>query len=142
LPAERLKLEVTESLALDDSAATTDALVALSRLGVRFAIDDFGTGRSGLSYLRRFPVSTLKLDQSFVSGMQANADDAAFVRGVVALASALHLEITAEGIETPQQMDALRMLGCSIGQGYYFARPMPPDQLAQMLDHSPAAIAA
>jgi diguanylate cyclase (GGDEF)-like protein len=142
LPAERLKLEVTESLALDESATTTNALVALSRLGVRFAIDDFGTGQSGLSYLRRFPVSTLKLDQSFVSGMQANADDAAFVRGVVALAGALHLEITAEGIETSQQMDALRLLGCSIGQGYYFARPMPPDQLAEMLHHRPVAMAA
>ena len=142
LAAERLKLEVTESLALDDSPTTTTALVALSRLGIRFAIDDFGTGQSGLSYLRRFPVSTLKLDQSFVRGMQANADDAAFVRGVVALANALQLEITAEGIETPEQMRTLRGLGCRVGQGYHFGRPMPPEQLGELLTCRLAELAA
>ncbi|MDQ6671773.1 MAG: EAL domain-containing protein, partial [Chloroflexota bacterium] len=89
LPPERLKCEITESLALDESLTTSRGLAGLADLGVRFAIDDFGTGVSGLSYLRRFPVSTLKLDQSFVGGMLDHADDAAFVRGVIALARAL-----------------------------------------------------
>ncbi|MDQ6674590.1 MAG: EAL domain-containing protein, partial [Chloroflexota bacterium] len=142
LPPERLKCEITESLALDESLTTSRGLAGLTDLGVRFAIDDFGTGQSGLSYLRRFPVSTLKLDQSFVGGMVDHAGDAAFVRGVIALARALGLEITAEGVETPEQLHALKLLGCDIGQGYLFARPMPPEALVALLESEPSSLRA
>jgi len=134
LAPERLKCEITESLALDESITTTRGLSGLSDLGVRFAIDDFGTGQSGLSYLRRFPVTTLKLDQSFVRGMVDRAEDAAFVRAVIALARALNLEITAEGVETADQLHALEALGCDIGQGFLFARPMPPEAVVGVLE--------
>ncbi|MBV9579585.1 MAG: EAL domain-containing protein, partial [Chloroflexi bacterium] len=138
----RLKLEVTESLALDPSNTTTETLLTLGAMGVCFAIDDFGTGQAGLSYLRRFRVSTLKLDQSFVRGMLDNQDDAAFVRGVLALAHAVGLEVTAEGIEHAAQAHALRTMGCDTGQGYYFARPAPPEAIAAVILGAPHARAA
>ena len=106
---------------------------ALTDIGVRFAIDDFGTGYSSLSYLKRFPVDTLKIDRSFVEGLGADSQALAIVQGIVALAKALNLSVTGEGVETPAQHTQLRELGCDRGQGYLYARPLAATDLAGLL---------
>jgi diguanylate cyclase (GGDEF)-like protein/PAS domain S-box-containing protein len=123
LSPSALELEITESVLMQDVELALATLAALKTLGVRLAIDDFGTGYSSLSYLQRFPVDTLKVDRSFVSGLEHDSGSAAIVQAVTALAQALGLSVTAEGIETAAQLARLRALGCSHGQGYYFARP-------------------
>jgi diguanylate cyclase (GGDEF)-like protein len=133
LPASALKLEITESVIMQDAEATILALCQLKRLGTRLAIDDFGTGYSSLSYLKRFPVDTLKVDRSFVKGLGHDSMDSAIVRSVVALAKALDLDVTAEGIETTAQRAELLALGCDRGQGYLFARPLPAAGIAALL---------
>jgi len=142
LPPERLKLEITESLAMQDTDATIRTLGELHALGVEIAIDDFGTGYSSLSYLKQFPLDTLKIDRSFVDGLGHDSQDAAIVQSVVDLARSLGLSITAEGIETTTQYEQLRALGCDRGQGYLFARPMPADAVRAVLDHSRLPLAA
>lgn len=122
-----LKLEITESVALDNSEATLATLRRLKEIGVRLAIDDFGTGYSALSYLKRYPIDTLKLDRSFVDGLGFDIEDTAIVHTVIAVAKTLGISVTAEGIETAEQLAQLRALGCDLGQGYYFARPLPAD---------------
>jgi len=133
LEPSALTLEITESVAMQNTEATIARLQALKGLGVRLAIDDFGTGYSSLSYLQRFPIDILKIDRAFVKGIAENADDEALARTIVQLARTLRLSTIAEGIETVEQLERLRELGCEHGQGYYFARPMPPEQLAEML---------
>jgi diguanylate cyclase (GGDEF)-like protein/PAS domain S-box-containing protein len=133
LPPELLKLEVTESVAMDSGVGTIQTFQALRGLGVRLAIDDFGTGYSSLAYLKRFPVDTLKIDRSFVDGVASDEQDAAIVRSVVALARTLGLRVTAEGIETPSQLEALRALSCDEGQGYFFQRPQPSEVMGDAL---------
>lgn len=125
LDAACLKLEITESTAMEAGIGTIETFQALKGLGVQLAIDDFGTGYSSLSYLKRFPVDTLKIDRSFVDGLGRDVQDTAIVRSVIALARSLNLNVTAEGIETPEQWQELRDLACDQGQGYYFARPQP-----------------
>jgi EAL domain-containing protein (putative c-di-GMP-specific phosphodiesterase class I) len=120
-----LKLEITESVLMQDIEATVQTLQALKELGIQLAIDDFGTGYSSLSYLKRFPVDTLKIDRSFVSGLGQDAQDTAIVRSVVDLAKTLNLSVTGEGIETADQQAQLAELGCDQGQGFLFARPAP-----------------
>jgi EAL domain-containing protein (putative c-di-GMP-specific phosphodiesterase class I) len=127
---ERLVLEVTESTAMGDVHASLEALGRLKALGVRLAMDDFGTGYSSLSHLKHFPIDVLKIDRSFVQGVDADAQDQAIVRSVVALARSLHLSVTAEGIETTDQHAFLRQLGCDRGQGYLLGRPAPAEALA------------
>jgi diguanylate cyclase (GGDEF)-like protein/PAS domain S-box-containing protein len=139
LDPRTLKLEVTESVAMRDADATIEKLKALKALGIQLAIDDFGTGYSSLTYLKHFPVDTLKIDRSFVDGLGQDPQDTAIVRSVVALAKTLHLQVTGEGIETPDQAAHLRMLGCDRGQGYLFARPMPPDAVSALLTNPTAA---
>ncbi len=124
-----LKLEITESVAMKDTAAAEAIMHALKRLGVKLAIDDFGTGYSSLHYLKRFPVDTLKIDRSFIDGLGADEQDTAIVQSVVALAKTLRLETTAEGIETTIQQSQLRVLHVEHGQGYLFARPLPAEEL-------------
>jgi len=127
LPANRLELEITESTLMRDSQAAQTILTNLRRKGIRIALDDFGTGYSSLSYLRSFPLDKLKIDRSFVSILDAANSDAsavAIVQTIIALAQALALETTAEGVETPAQRHILERIGCSHGQGYMFARPM------------------
>jgi EAL domain-containing protein (putative c-di-GMP-specific phosphodiesterase class I) len=124
LDARSLKLELTESVLMQDAEASLGTMQALKSMGIRLAIDDFGTGYSSLSYLKRFPVDTLKIDRSFVAGLGQDAQDTAIVRSVVALAKTLSLNVTAEGIETAAQEGELRALGCEQGQGYLFARPV------------------
>jgi diguanylate cyclase (GGDEF)-like protein/PAS domain S-box-containing protein len=128
-----LILEITESVAMRNTEATIARLGALKALGVRLAIDDFGTGYSSLSYLQRFPIDILKIDRAFVKGIAENDDDEALAHTIVQLARTLRLKTVAEGIETNEQLERLRALGCDYGQGYYFARPMPGEQLAAML---------
>jgi diguanylate cyclase (GGDEF)-like protein len=124
LVAERLVLEVTESSLVGDLEA--ERLQALRRLGVRLAIDDFGTGYSSLSYLRKFPMDVLKIDRSFTRDA---CEDSALLEAIVAMGESLGLVLVPEGIEEPEQADALRALGCRLGQGYLFGKPVPAEQL-------------
>ncbi len=128
-----LTLEITESVAMEDGEATVAALRELRGLGVRLAIDDFGTGYSSLAYLHRFPVDVLKIDRSFVDGLRRESEDTAIVRAVVGLAAALRLRVVAEGVETTEQMERLRALGCELGQGYLFAKPLPAEEVEGLL---------
>ncbi|MEV6637898.1 EAL domain-containing protein [Actinoplanes sp. NPDC051470] len=128
LPPAALTLELTESILMDEPAKSLHRLRELKGLGVRLAIDDFGTGYSSLSYLRQFPVDELKIDKSFIDRINAGQEDFAIVRTVIELAHTLDMQTIAEGIETPDQLDSLRRLGCELGQGYHFARPLDPDR--------------
>jgi diguanylate cyclase (GGDEF)-like protein len=132
LPPSSLKLEITESAVMEDADAAERTLRSLKELGVQVAIDDFGTGYSSLAYLKRFPVDTLKIDRSFVDGLGQDAQDTAIVRSIIALAKALDMSVTAEGIETPSQRAQLELLGCDIGQGYLFGRPASWAQAEQL----------
>jgi diguanylate cyclase (GGDEF)-like protein len=125
LDPAHLCLEITESAVMASGAATTAQLRALKSLGVRLAIDDFGTGFSSLAHLRRFPVDTLKIDGTFVSGLANEPQDASIAAAVISLAHALDLTTVAEGVETDEQLAILRGLGCDLGQGHLFARPAP-----------------
>ena len=130
-----LGIEITESVFMDDLAAVDAALRGLRDLGVQLAIDDFGTGFSSLSFLRSFPVSVLKVDQSFVAGMCERSADAAIVRAVISLAHSLGLAVVAEGVETAAQLAALEELGCEFAQGYHLARPATIDRVAELRPH-------
>lgn len=128
-----ISLEITESAVMEDGSATISTLQQLKELGVTLAIDDFGMGYSSLSYLKRFPVDTLKIDKSFVSGLGHDLEDTAIVQAVITLAKTLGMHVIAEGAETPEQLSRLRALGCELGQGYYFSKPMPSDSASQAL---------
>lgn len=133
LQASDLELEVTESFLMGNIERSIKTLKQLRELGIWLALDDFGTGYSSLSYLKRFPVNILKIDQSFVQDVVSNPDSAAVTDAIIALAKSLRLSITAEGVETQEQLDYLKMQGCDEGQGYYFSRPVPADVIAPML---------
>jgi len=136
LDPRHLKLEITESVVMQDAQATIDTLQALKALGIRVAIDDFGTGYSSLSYLKRLPVDTLKIDRSFVNGLGLDTQDTAIVDSVVALARTLQLSVTGEGVETAAQARHLRQLGCDRGQGFLYARPLPPEDMERLLSEA------
>jgi diguanylate cyclase (GGDEF)-like protein/PAS domain S-box-containing protein len=129
----RLTLELTESMLLDDIDTSTEQLQALKRLGVRLAIDDFGTGYSSLSYLRQLPVDFLKIDRSFIDGLDAELAGADLVRAIIDLGQRLQLTTIAEGIETPEQAGFLTGAGCRLAQGYYFCRPLAVPQVHDYL---------
>lgn len=133
LPAELVELEITEGMLMQQSPLIHDTFFCVRDLGCRFSIDDFGTGYSSLSYLRRFPVSTLKIDRSFVADIMTDNDDAAIVRTIIAMAHNLKMEIVAEGVETQEQFDFLRANGCELAQGYLLARPMPAEDIPELL---------
>ncbi len=133
-----LTIEITESLLLDDSFSVQRALDAVRAIGVRVAIDDFGMGYSALHYLARFPVDHLKIDRSFVAGIGADDRRTELVRAFMALAQALGLSPIAEGIETVEQLEFLRSVGCRLGQGYLLSRPLPPDDFGGLLRVTPA----
>ena len=111
-----------------DEPSTTATLQALKSLGVQLAMDDFGTGYSSLSFLRNFPIAIIKIDKSFIREMGRDASEAAIVSGVIHLAHALRLQVVAEGIETPDQLNQLRALECDLGQGFYFGKPLPSNE--------------
>jgi diguanylate cyclase (GGDEF)-like protein/PAS domain S-box-containing protein len=136
-----LYLEVTETVLMNDAEQALRVLLGLKALGVRISVDDFGTGYSSLTYLKRFPVDVLKIDRSFVDGLGSDPEDLAIVQATLALAQALGMSTVAEGIETDQQLEVLRRLGCTQGQGYLFSRPVPADELELLLTHGlPTAV--
>jgi diguanylate cyclase (GGDEF)-like protein/PAS domain S-box-containing protein len=137
--ATDLVLEITESAFLNDSAATIATLDGLKALGVLIAIDDFGTGYSSLSYLRRFPIDILKIDRSFIDGIDRGVEDAALARAIVQIGENLNLRIVAEGIETPEQLGEVRRLGCHEGQGFYLSVPLDASELQEMVSDAPCA---
>ena len=120
-----ITFEITETMVMDDLAGAREVMKKLNRLGVRLAIDDFGTGHSSLGYLKQFPVHEVKVDRMFVKGVAEHPVDSAIVRAVVELASAMDIVAVAEGVETAEQLAGLKMLGCPVGQGYWFSRPLP-----------------
>ncbi|GGD90701.1 hypothetical protein GCM10011515_07970 [Tsuneonella deserti] len=132
LAPSRLELEVTESLFLDDNQSTANFINELSAAGIRFALDDFGTGYSSLGSIHKFPFSKIKVDRSFVSGANVGRKSEAIIRAVAEMGARLDMEIVAEGLETVDQVRAVRATGCTLGQGYYFSRAVP-DYLAAML---------
>jgi EAL domain-containing protein (putative c-di-GMP-specific phosphodiesterase class I) len=136
---QRLKLELTESLIVDDMDATIAKMTVLKDQGVSFSLDDFGTGYSSLSYLKRLPLDQLKIDQSFVKDILIDPNDAAIARTIVALGRSLGLTVIAEGVETEAQRDFLAHHGCHAYQGYLFSRPVPIAQLETFMQaHTPA----
>jgi EAL domain-containing protein (putative c-di-GMP-specific phosphodiesterase class I) len=130
LPPSALVLEITESVMMADTDLAVERLQQLKALGVLLAMDDFGTGYSSLSYLSRFPVDILKMDRSFLS---AEHEESGLVAAIIALGTSLSLDVVAEGIELPQQIASLRDLGCDLGQGFLFARPMNQEALLEYL---------
>jgi len=133
LPPRLLELELTESFLMQASEAVVGALHKLKELGIGLSIDDFGTGYSSLSYLKRFPIDTLKIDQVFVRDIPGDNDDAAIIDAIISMGHSLRLSVIAEGVETTEQLEFLKALGCDEIQGYYFGRPMPTQEFAKML---------
>ena len=128
LDPQRLKLEITESVIMENPEMAVDLLKRLKALGTHLCIDDFGTGYSSLSYLLRFPADTLKIDRSFVSALGSGGRNEDIVGAIVSLAQSLDMDVVAEGVETPEQLATLKSLGCTFGQGYLFSRPLDPVQ--------------
>ncbi|MEP6690312.1 MAG: EAL domain-containing protein [Gemmatimonadaceae bacterium] len=133
LPADNLVVELTESVLMANTEQTLDRLQDLRMLGVQLAIDDFGTGYSSLSYLQRFPIDVLKIAKAFVDRIGSAGDDPALARVIIALGRTLRLRTVAEGIENGQQLAILRQLGCELGQGYFFAKPLSRDDASEYL---------
>jgi EAL domain-containing protein (putative c-di-GMP-specific phosphodiesterase class I) len=131
--AAQICLEITETLAMSDVELVSNVLLGLKGLGVRVAIDDFGTGYSSLGYLKRFPVDIVKIDRSFVDGLETSAVDTAIVAAVIGLASAVGMTTVAEGVETREQFEKLSALGCDTVQGFYLAKPMPASAMESLL---------
>jgi diguanylate cyclase (GGDEF)-like protein/PAS domain S-box-containing protein len=129
----RLELEITESIVMENTKALIRELNRLHRLGVHFSIDDFGTGYSSFRYIKAFPIDRLKIDQSFIANMEANASDVAIVQAIIGLAKNLNLGVIAEGVETEKQRDWLAAEGCDEVQGFFFSRPLPADEFAELL---------
>ena len=132
----RVVLEITESLSMEDPAATASILAELKSLGIGLAIDDFGTGYSSLAHLRKFPVDTLKIDRSFISGLDGDRDNRAIVTAIIELGHALELSVLAEGVETEAELKVLRELECDRAQGYWFGRPQPADEATRTIERS------
>lgn len=130
---EYIKLEITESLLLEDSAEILDILKRFDAIGLQISIDDFGTGYSALSYLNRFPVSQIKIDRSFVRDIPGNQEKAELIKAIISIAQALQLDLVAEGVETREQADYLNRHHCPVGQGYLFGKPMPQTEFASLL---------
>jgi diguanylate cyclase (GGDEF)-like protein len=133
LDSQWLELELTESILIQDAEATLDLVRRLKALGVKLSVDDFGTGYSSLAYLKRFAVDKLKIDQSFIRDLVADPDDAAIVRAIIQMARSLKLTTIAEGVETEELSNLLRLFHCDEIQGYWFARPIPADQLEEFV---------
>jgi EAL domain-containing protein (putative c-di-GMP-specific phosphodiesterase class I) len=133
LEARWLGLELTETVLVNHQKEGADSLHALRAMGLHLAVDDFGTGYSSFSYLKHFPLDTLKIDRAFIRDITGDPGDAAISTAIIALGHALGLTVTAEGVETAEQVDLLRTQGCDQMQGYYFSRPLPAEGLADML---------
>ncbi|MBW4649141.1 MAG: EAL domain-containing protein [Kastovskya adunca ATA6-11-RM4] len=137
LNSHSLKLEITESMMMDEVESTITQLVRLKALGIQLGIDDFGTGYSSLSYLHRFPIDMLKVDRSFVSRMEDTSENGEIVRTIIKLGHNLGMNVIAEGVETSTQMQVIRDLQCEYGQGYFFSKPLPADAATVLLSQAP-----
>ena len=137
LAAQNLVLEITETVLMQDLEGTVGKLQELKRLGVALSVDDFGTGYSSLQYLRRFPLDSLKIAKSFVDGVGGPSQDAAVARAIIELGTSFQLRVVAEGIERSDQHARLMELGCTHGQGFLYSRPVPADQVEQLLSAGP-----
>ena len=140
LPPARLELEITESVLMQNVDETVDILQKIKAMGVRLALDDFGTGYSSLSYLRRFPIDVLKIDQSFVRGLNVNSQDAQLISAIIGMGKSLELNIIAEGVETVEQLNFLKTQQCEEGQGFLFSKAVPPKDFAHMLQVGSATL--
>ena len=138
LRPDRLELEVTETVLMHNNDATMTMLHQLRSLGVRISMDDFGTGYSSLSYLRSFPFDKIKIDQTFVRDLIAKPDSVAIIRAVVGLGRSFGMTTTAEGVETREQLDQMRLEGCTEVQGYFYSRPVPRAEIPQLLSSFPS----
>jgi EAL domain-containing protein (putative c-di-GMP-specific phosphodiesterase class I) len=135
-----LELEITEGMVMQDPERVAQVLGQLRDLGVRVSLDDFGTGYSSMAQIKRFPLSTLKIDRSFVRDLANDRADRAIIEAIIALGRALSLEVVAEGVETAEQLAFLHQHRCDEMQGYYFSRPVPATDMARLLeDHRPQA---
>ena len=133
IPADLIQLELTESILMNDTEVAVKTLNQLKDMGIDTSLDDFGTGYSSLNYLKRFHLSTLKIDQSFVRDIESDADDASIVKAIIALASSLGLHVVAEGVENEHQADFLRKNGCHTAQGFLFSRPLPVTEFVDLV---------
>lgn len=140
LGAHDLELEITEGLMMGETEAAMAFLIKMHELGVDLSVDDFGTGYSSLSYLKKFPLDKLKIDQSFVRDIATDENDAAIVSSIISLGHQLNLQVVAEGVETPEQMDFLLIRGCDEMQGYYFSRALPADELEKFVVDYPVLL--
>ena len=126
-------VEITEGLLLNAESSVTNKLLAFRDAGIQVAIDDFGTGYSSLSYLKKFDIDYLKIDQAFVRNLSTDANDVALCEAIIVMAHKLGLKVIAEGVETEQQKNILAAAGCDYAQGYLFSKPVPPEELEQLL---------
>ena len=133
LPPDRLILEITESMIMEHRDFVTDWLYSVKKTGVRISVDDFGTGYSSLSYLKRFPVDIVKIDRSFINDISTDEESAALVEGIIAMSHSLSLAVVAEGVENIEQQAFLQNLNCEYGQGYYFCKPAPAEEIKSIL---------
>lgn len=133
IPPTRLELEITETVLMENVHANVDLLNRLQAAGIRLSIDDFGTGYSSMAYLKRFPVDQVKIDRTFVRDIPGDGDDEAITTAIIAMAHSLGLTVVAEGVETELQLSFLRNAGCDVMQGFYFAKPYPPEQIEAFL---------
>lgn len=139
LHKDRLDLEITESLFMEDTGRILDLMSALRAMGLRFALDDFGTGYSSLAYIQNFPMDKIKIDQAFVRGMQEDSSSLSIVRAVADLARGLNMETVAEGVETDVERRLVSQVGCSVGQGYLFSKPLPAEDMMKFAENMAAA---
>jgi|GEM_PF-1287846 len=136
ITTSQLDLEITESLFIEDNTRILKIMNEICGMGIRFALDDFGTGYSSLGYIQKFPLNKIKIDQSFVRDIELNQQSQAIVRTVITLAESLGIETVAEGIELEEHQSLLRLMGCTIGQGYWYAKPMPADQMLDFIQRA------
>jgi EAL domain-containing protein (putative c-di-GMP-specific phosphodiesterase class I) len=132
LPKNTLELEITEHAIMQDMEKAIETLTRLADKGIRIAIDDFGTGYSSLGYLQTLPINTLKMDRSFVQGIKSQGDNS-IINAIIAMANGLNLDLIAEGVENQAQIDHLIGAGCRLAQGFYYCRPVPQEELLQLL---------
>jgi len=139
LEPQYLEIELTETTVMDHAENSVNILEELSRMGVIVSIDDFGTGYSSMSYLRRFPIDKLKIDRSFIHDMTTNPDAASIVKAIISLAHSLRLKVVAEGVETAQQLQQLRELGCDQFQGFYRSAAVLPNEIGDFVQNNAEA---
>jgi len=142
IPPSLLEFEITETFLMQDSSSTAVVLRSLKDLGVRIALDDFGTGYSSLSHLKGFPIDTLKIDRAFVNEISTNAGDASIVRAVITLGNSLQIRVIAEGVESAGQLAKLQEFLCPEGQGFFFSRAVPGDEIEALLGRLTAEMRA